>query len=29
MKDARIYMSFDLEHDRDLHDRLLKQSRNR
>ncbi len=29
MKDVRIYMSFDLEHDRDLHDRLLKQSRKR
>ena len=28
MKNLRIYMSFDLEHDRDLHDRLLEQSRN-
>jgi hypothetical protein len=27
MTDRRIYMSFDLEHDRDLHDRLLEQSR--
>ena len=26
MSDLRIYMSFDLEHDRDLHDRLLAQS---
>ena len=29
MKNVRVYMSFDLEHDRDLHDRLLKQSRHR
>src|SRR5262245_61355444 len=27
VSDLRIYMSFDLEHDRDLHDRLLAQSR--
>jgi Thoeris protein ThsB, TIR-like domain len=27
MSDVRIYMSFDLEHDRDLHDRLAKQAR--
>jgi hypothetical protein len=27
--DVRIYMCFDLEHDRDLHDRLLAQSRSR
>jgi hypothetical protein len=27
VKNLRIYMSFDLEHDRDLHDRLLEQSR--
>ena len=26
-KNLRIYLSFDLEHDRDLHDRLLEQSR--
>ncbi len=26
MSDLRIYMSFDLDHDRDLHDRLLAQS---
>jgi hypothetical protein len=29
MKNVRVYMSFDLEHDRDLHDRLLEQSRSR
>jgi hypothetical protein len=27
MSGLRIYMSFDLEHDRDLHDRLAKQAR--
>ena len=27
MTDVRIYMSYDLEHDRDLHDRLEKQAR--
>jgi hypothetical protein len=27
MTDVRIYMSFDLDHDRDLHDRLVKQAR--
>jgi hypothetical protein len=27
MSGLRIYMSFDLEHDRDLHDRLSKQAR--
>jgi len=27
MTDVRIYMSYDLEHDRDLHDRLVKQAR--
>ena len=27
MTDVRIYMSYDLEHDRDLHDRLAKQAR--
>jgi MTH538 TIR-like domain (DUF1863) len=26
MSDVRIYVSFDLEHDRDLHDRLAKQA---
>ena len=26
MTDVRIYMSYDLEHDRDLHDRLAKQA---
>jgi hypothetical protein len=29
MTDLRVFMSFDLEHDRDLHDRLLDQSRRR
>ena len=29
MSDVRIYMSFDLEHDKDLHDRLLAQARSR
>ena len=29
MSDVRVHMSFDLAHDRDLHDRLLAQSRNR
>ncbi len=29
MSGVRIYMSFDLEHDRDLHDRLLAESRKR
>ncbi len=27
MSDLRVYMSFDLAHDRDLHDRLSKQAR--
>jgi hypothetical protein len=27
MSDVRVYLSFDLEHDRDLHDRLVKQAR--
>ena len=27
MTDVNIYMSYDLEHDRDLHDRLVKQAR--
>jgi hypothetical protein len=27
MSDVRVYLSFDLEHDRDLHDRLAKQAR--
>jgi hypothetical protein len=27
MSDIRIYLSFDLEHDQDLHDRLAKQAR--
>ena len=27
MTDVRVYMSYDLEHDRDLHDRLAKQAR--
>lgn len=29
MSKVRIFMSFDLDHDRDLHDRLLEQSRGR
>jgi hypothetical protein len=29
MTTVRIFMSFDLDHDRDLHDRLLEQSRSR
>jgi len=29
MTNVRIFMSFDLDHDRDLHDRLLEESRNR
>jgi hypothetical protein len=27
MSDVRIYLSFDLDHDRDLHDRLVQQAR--
>jgi hypothetical protein len=27
MSDVRVYLSFDLEHDRDLHDRLSAQAR--
>ena len=29
MAEVRIYMSFDLDHDKDLHDRLLAQARSR